>query len=198
MMFKIASVTAAALLLGSAAFADPADSCAGCHGKDGVSTEAAIPTIAGMSAKYLADTLGDYQKKTRPCPETTVVSGDKKGSKTDMCQIATALSAGDVASVAKTYSSKPYVKTAQAADAALAAKGKAIHDKQCEKCHTEGGTVADDDSGFLGGQKAAYLLAQLKDFKDKKRPVPTKMQPKLDEVQLSDLDALVAYYSSLK
>lgn len=199
MTFKSASLTlAAAILFAAPAFADPADGCANCHGKDGVSTDVNVPTIAGMSAKYLADTLGDYQKKSRPCPEATFLAGDKKGSKTDMCQVATALSAGDVASISKSLSAKPYVKSAQASDAALAAKGKAIHDKLCEKCHTESGTAADDDSGFLGGQKSAYLLAQLKDYKDKKRPVPTKMQPKLDEVQPADFDALAAYYASVK
>jgi len=43
-----------------------------------------------------------------------------------------------------------------------------------------------------------YLKAQMVDYKTGKRPVPTKMQPKLDQVQTSDFDALVAYYGSAK
>jgi cytochrome c553 len=35
-------------------------------------------------------------------------------------------------------------------------------------------------------------------YKAGKRPVPTKMQPKLDQVQPADFDALAAYYGSFK
>jgi sulfide dehydrogenase cytochrome subunit len=32
-----------------------------------------------------------------------------------------------------------------------AAKGKAIHACACDKCHTEGGSVVEDDAGILAG-----------------------------------------------
>ncbi len=197
-LFGISLVAVGLSLTSGALAADPVEACAGCHNKDGVSTDSKVPTLAGMSAKYLSDTIGDYQKKARPCPEATVINGDKKGSKTDMCQVVKDLSAADIAKIAQYYSNQTYVKAKQTSDAALAAKGKDIHVKLCDKCHTEGGTVADDDSGFLGGQWMPYLEAQLKDFKAGKRPVPTKMKPKLDEVQDSDIPALVQYYGSVK
>ncbi len=182
----------------SAMAADLTAACAGCHGVDGVSTDAKVPTISGMSAEYLKDVLRQYKKKTRPAEEVTIAAGDKKGTKSDMYKAVADLSDADIATVANAFAAKKFVRAKQAADAALAAKGKAIHDKLCEKCHTEGGSVADDDAGILAGQWIPYLKAQLADYKSGKRPVPSKMQPKLDEVQPGDLDALANYYGSEK
>ena len=200
-MHKLLSVSLLTLGLSFAAgatAADPAASCAGCHGADGVSTDPNSPTIAGLSSDYLAGALKDYKSKTRPSAEITITAGDKKGQKGDMNTAAAALSDADIASLAKTFSEKKFVRAKQNVDPALAAKGKDIHDKLCDKCHTEGGSVAADDAGILAGQWAGFLKAQLVDYKSGKRPVPTKMQPKLDQVQPADFDALTAYYGSFK
>lgn len=197
------SVLASGAVLGlslatSAMAADPTASCAGCHGTDGVSTTANIPSIAGMSAAYLSSTLSDYKKKERPCTEVAVVAGDKKGTKSDMCKVAADLSPADIDAAAKAFAGKKFAAFKQDADAALAAKGKAIHEAQCDKCHTEGGSVADDDAGILAGQPLAYVKAQLTDYKSGKRTAPTKMKPKTDALQPADIDALAAYYASSK
>lgn len=197
------SVLASGVVLGmslatGAMAADPAASCAGCHGTDGVSADANVPTIAGASATYLSATLNDYKKKERPCVEVAVSAGDKKGTKSDMCKVAADLSAADIDAVAKAFSAKKFARFKQTPDAALAAKGKAIHEAQCDKCHTEGGSVADDDAGILAGQPAAYLKEQLTDYKSGKRAAPTKMKPKSDALQPADIDALAAYYASFK
>ncbi len=193
------SLLAIGLSLASGAMAaDPAASCAGCHGTDGVSTDPNVPTIAGMSAEYLKGALQSYKKKARPAAEVTITAGDKKGTKSDMYKAIADLSDADIATVANSFAAKKFVRAKQSADAALAAKGKEIHDKLCDKCHTEGGSVADDDAGILAGQWMPYLKAQLADYKAGKRPVPTKMQPKLDQVQPGDIDALVNYYGSEK
>jgi sulfide dehydrogenase cytochrome subunit len=187
--------------LGSALVAragDPAAACAGCHGTDGISSDASVPTITGMSFDYFADSMHAYQKKLRSGTEMTIISGDKKGSKSDMVKAVADLSDADIDALAKIYSNKKFIRAKQSADPALAAKGKEIHDKLCDKCHTEGGSAASDDSGILAGQWMPYLKAQMVDYKTGKRPVPTKMQPKLDQVQTSDFDALVAYYGSAK
>jgi sulfide dehydrogenase cytochrome subunit len=197
------SVLASGALLGlslatGAMAADPVASCSGCHGTDGVSTDANVPTIAGASVAYLSGTLNDYKKKERPCSEVTISAGDKKGTKSDMCKVTADLSAADIDLVSKAFSGKKFVRFKQEADAALAAKGKALHEAQCDKCHTEGGSVADDDAGILAGQPLAYLKAQLAEYKSGKRPAPTKMKPKIDPLQPADIDALAQYYASFK
>lgn len=186
------------LSLATSAMATDAASCAGCHGTDGVSTDANVPTIAGLSAGYFTATMGDYKKKERPCAEMTVATGDKKGTKTDMCKVAAELSAADLDQIAKAFSAKKFVAFKQAADPVLAAKGKTLHTNLCEKCHTEAGSVADDDAGIMAGQPAGYIKNQLIDFKSGKRSMPTKMQPKFEPIQPADIDALTQFYASFK
>ncbi len=198
-LFAVAFLASAALLglsLVTSANAADAASCANCHGTDGVSTDAKVPTIAGMSAEYLTSAMKAYKGKERPCPEATYAAGDKKGQKSDMCTVAKDLSDADITALATNFGGKKFVRAKQQTDAALVAKGKEIHEKQCDKCHTEGGSVAGDDAGILAGQWKAYLAAELKDFKDGKRPMPKKMTPKMDAVPAADLDALANFYAS--
>ncbi len=99
------------------------ETCAECHGKDGASHESNVPTIGGMSASYLNDSLTAYKNKERPCPETKYRDGPKKGQKTDMCKVAKDLGDADVKEVAKFFAGKKFVRANQKFDAALAAKG---------------------------------------------------------------------------
>jgi sulfide dehydrogenase cytochrome subunit len=205
---SVLSSTAGALLLGialitssSAGAADAAklaEGCANCHGKDGVSTESDVPTIAGFSAEYVDESLLHYKKKERHCPEAKYHSGEKKGQKTDMCNIAKDLSDADIKQLAQYFAGKKFVRAQQNFDPALAKKGQEIHDRSCEKCHSENGTVAKDDSGILAGQWMPYLQEALADFKAGKRPIDKKMKPKIEKLEKADFDALVNYYGSFK
>ncbi len=174
------------------------ENCTHCHGKDGASTESDVPIIGGYSAPFITDSLTAYKKKERPCPETKYRSGDKKGQKTDMCQVAKDLSEADIKQVAQHFAGKKFVRAQQKFDPALAAKGKEIHDRSCDKCHSEGGTLASDDAGITGGQWMPYLKEQFKEFKAGKRPMVKKMKPKIEKLEQADIDALVNYYGSFK
>ncbi|MBI5783004.1 MAG: c-type cytochrome [Gammaproteobacteria bacterium] len=174
------------------------ENCANCHGKDGVSTESDVPIIAGYSAPYLSDSLAAYKKKERPCPETKYRSGDKKGQKTDMCHVAKDLSDADIKQMAQHFSGVKFVRAQQKFDPALAQKGKEIHERSCEKCHSEGGGLASDDSGILAGQWMPYLDEAFKEYSSGKRPMPKKMKPKMEKLEKADFDALVNYYGSFK
>lgn len=175
-----------------------AENCANCHGKDGANTESDVPNIGGFSVKYFMMTMEHYKKKERPCVEAKIRSGDKKGSKSDMCQVAKDLSDDDIKQVAQYFSEKKFVRTAQKFDAALAAKGKGIHDKSCEKCHSEAASKADDDAGILAGQKMQYLKEQTEFFLAGKRPMHKKMKPKLEALSKDEVDAVLHYYGSLQ
>lgn len=175
-----------------------AESCASCHGKDGASTESDVPNIGGYSAEYFSGALKAYKSKERPCVETKVRSGDKKGTKTDMCQLVKDMSEADVKALAQHFSEKKFVRTAQKFDAALAKKGKDVHDKNCEKCHSEGASLASDDAGILAGQKMAYLKEQTEFFLGGKRTMPKKMKPKLEGLDKSEVEAVLNYYASFK
>jgi sulfide dehydrogenase cytochrome subunit len=164
-----------------------ANTCFGCHGVNGVSAGPAIPSIAGMSAAYMTEVLQGYK------------SGEVSG--TIMDRIAKGYSDEEIKQVSEVYAKQTAVKAAgQTVDTAAAEKGKKLHEKYCEKCHSESGTVADDDSGFLGGQWAPYLQATLTDFHAGKREMPKKMKKKMEDLMKKEGDegvtALVNYYAS--
>lgn len=175
-----------------------AESCVNCHGKDGASTESDVPNIGGYSAEYFSGALKAYKSKERPCVETKFRSGDKKGNKSDMCQIVKDMSDADIKALAQLFSEKKFVRTAQKVDAALVKKGKDVHDKNCEKCHSEGASLASDDAGILAGQKMAYLKEQTEFFLGGKRTMPKKMKPKLEGLDKSEVEAVLNYYASQK
>ncbi|MBI3605103.1 MAG: c-type cytochrome [Nitrospirae bacterium] len=174
------------------------ENCANCHGQDGASTESDVPIIAGYSAPYMSDSMTAYKKKERPCPETKYRSGEKKGTKTEMCQIVKDLSDTDIRQAAQYFAGKKFVRARQSFDPALAKKGKEIHERSCEKCHAEGGSLASDDGGILAGQWMPYLEETFKEYESGKRPMPKKMKPKMDKLDKAAVDALINYYGSFK
>jgi sulfide dehydrogenase cytochrome subunit len=198
----LASLAVAGLSIGTTAVAADlakiAEDCATCHGKDGASTESDVPIIGGVSATYLAANLKSYAKKERPCPDTKIKAGPKKGTSANMCEIAKGLGDSDAGSIAKFFAGKKFVRAAQTVDAELANKGKAIHQKNCEKCHSDDGSDPKDDSGILAGQWLQYLKASLEEFSTGKRPMEKKMKPRIEKLEKGDFEALANYYASFK
>jgi cytochrome c553 len=82
--------------------------------------------------------------------------------------------------------------TVAAGDAA-AGKSKSA---TCGACHGQNGISPNDLWPNLAGQKAGYLVAQLKAFRDGKRADPM-MAPMAAALSDADIDDLAAYYSSL-
>ncbi|MDH5471716.1 MAG: c-type cytochrome [Gammaproteobacteria bacterium] len=170
--------------------------CAGCHGKDGASTESDIPIISGNSAVYLIDAMTTYKNKERPCPEIKIKTGPDKDKTTDMCKIAADLSEEDSKLVADYFASKPFVRAKQSFDADKAEQGKIVQNKECKKCHENGGSSAADDAGILAGQWSPYLRQQFKDFSSGDRPMTKKMKTKYDKLSEADKENLIHYFAS--
>ena len=68
----------------------------------------------------------------------------------------------------------------------------------CEKCHSEGGSVAGDEAGILAGQPLKYLQATFKEYSDGSRHQPKKMKEKWDQLKPADQEALIQFYASFK
>ena len=179
--------TAAASAGGGASGSMLGNTCAGCHGTNGVSAGPA-PTIAGMSPDYIVETMQGFR------------SGDIRS--TIMTRIAKGYSDDDIDAMAKYFSGKKFVKATQKSDSAAAKRGKKLHDKYCEKCHEDAGGSADDDSGFLAGQHKLYLQYTLSDFVGGGREPGKKMKKKLTKMHKKAGDKgladLVEYYASQK
>jgi len=162
------------------------NTCAGCHGTDGASVGPAIPSIGGMSATYITDIMNAYK------------SGDTKS--TIMGRIAKGYSEDEIAMMAGYYASQEQSRADQSFDNAKVAKGAKLHDKYCEKCHSESGALADDDSGILAGQLMPYLHYSMEDFSNGDRSMPKKMKKKVKKLHKKEgdagIDAIINYYAS--
>lgn len=172
--------------------------CNGCHGDDGVSQWSDVPTIAGIAEFVHVDALFIYQDEARPCAESEYRQGDTSRPATSMCAIAAELSEDDIDALAAAYAELPYVKATQDFDADKAAAGQALHDKHCDKCHSEAGTNPEDEASMLGGQRMGYLRNTFAQYADESREQPGKMKEKLDMLSADDIEALVHYYGSIQ
>lgn len=156
--------------------------CAACHGYDGASNGPATPTIAGMPPLYFVETMKAFKSGERPA---TVMDRIAKGYSEEELEI-----------MATFFADKPHIPAKQPFDAAKAKKGAKIHENACEKCHSEGGSVSEEDAGILAGQWIPYLTFAFEDFTSGKRPMDKKMAAKVDKLSKEDLEALIQYYGS--
>ncbi len=181
-------------LAGQALSGDVIEKCAECHGKDGNSKDGHVPNIAGFSEANLKDIMTEYKEGDRP----GVKYKPKNGKETDMAEIAKKLSDSDIEKVARYFSGKTFKRNEQAFDAGKAAKGKKKFKKKCQKCHSEWGTVADDDSALLLGQWKPYLKKQFDMFVSKERGMPKKMKKKFKKLSIHDIENIIEFLASGK
>jgi len=162
--------------------------CAGCHGTNGASTGDAIPSIAGLSSTYLVETMNAYKSDER---ESTIMGRIAKGYSEEEFELMGSFFAEQEVNK----------KTDQVFVSAKASQGKKLHKKYCSKCHTEAGTVAEDDAGQLSGNAKLFLQYSLADFHDGSRDQEKKMKKKMKKMLKRDKDALdliLNYYVSGK
>jgi sulfide dehydrogenase cytochrome subunit len=174
------------------------DTCSHCHERDGASHDPNMPIIGGYSEAYIISSMQAYKHRTRSCPEIEYLYGENKVKRTDMCKVTATLSDDDIKKLAQYYAGKKFRRANQDFDPELAKKGEQIHKRDCEKCHSQAGSVADDDSGILAGQWSPYLKQQFFAFYTEKRLLAKKMTPKFNKLGKEDIEALLNYYASFK
>lgn len=173
------------------------DECNDCHGKNGVSTESDVPTIAGVSSFFIEEQMASYRDSARPCTESKYRFGDTSRAPTDMCKIANKLSDEQISDISVHYEEQKFVPAKQKVDLAKAAKGSAIQGEFCDKCHTESGSVPEDDAGILAGQAMPYLQQAFKEYRAGKRPEIKKMNAAFEKLKDADFEALIHYYACM-
>ena len=186
-------------LFASAAMADldaVVENCNGCHGDGGVSQWTDVPTIAGIPEFVHADALYIFRDEARPCTETKYKQGDTSRPATTMCAVTADLSDDMIDELAAYYAEKPFVAAKQDFDAALAEAGKAVHEAECDRCHSEGGSNPEDEASILAGQQMGYLNDTFAEYMSGEREQPKKMEEKLSALGEDDIKALVHYYAS--
>ena len=113
-----------------------------------------------------------------------------------MCAVAADLSDEMIDEIAAHYAALPFVAAKQEFDAGLAAAGKAVHEAECDRCHSEGGSNPEDEAGILAGQQMGYLMDTFAEYRAGEREQPQKMEEKVNALSDDDVKALVHYYAS--
>jgi len=172
------------------------EDCNGCHGDDGVSQWSDMPTIAGIPEYVHSDSLYFYRDNERPCNESKYRQGDTSRPATTMCNVVSDLSDDTIDEIAAYYAALPFVAAAQEFDAGLVEAGKAAHEANCAKCHSDGGSNPDDEASILAGQWMGYMKTTFAEYAAGDREQPKQMQKMLDELSDADVTALLHYYAS--
>lgn len=165
--------------------------CQGCHGMNGNSTDELIPKLAGQYDDYIIKQMRNYQAGIR---SHEIMNG-----------MAAPLSEKDLADIAAYFADQAIMK---GKGGTPNEKGKNIYLKgnisemvmTCVYCHGDGGKGINPSTGMypvIGGQHKAYLMKQLKDFREDNRMNSPNiiMNRIVRSLSDSDLDALAEYIS---
>jgi sulfide dehydrogenase cytochrome subunit len=162
-----------------------ANTCAGCHGTKGASAGPATPSIGGISEVYFEEIMQGFKSGDVP---STIMGRIAKGYTDD-----------EIKAMGGYFSKQPFVKATQSSDDKLADKGAKLHDKYCEKCHADGGSSAEDDSGILLGQLTPYIHYSFVDFKSGDREMTKKMKKQVNKLLSKEgdagMEALMNFYA---
>ncbi|WP_299772052.1 c-type cytochrome [uncultured Pseudoteredinibacter sp.] len=152
--------------------------CSSCHGVDGRSSNDLWPNLAGQKAGYIASKVRAIRDGERIVPT--------------MMPFVQALSDEQIDAVAKHFASK---KRAKAIGSKKELPGAHVR-ARCVSCHGMQGITVNQLWPNLAGQKAGYLLKQLRDFRSgqRKHPIMEVIAGELNDEQSKQ----VAEYYSLQ
>jgi len=165
--------------------------CAACHGADGNSGTPENPKLAGQHPQYLVKQLQEFK------------SGKRKSAV--MQAFASALSDDDMRNIAYWATSKQ-AKAGFAKDKDLVAMGERIYrggiaDRRiaaCSGCHSPNGAGVPAQYPRLGGQHAAYSVAQLSAFRDGGRLNSLPMAQVAAKLNDREIRAVADYIAGLR
>lgn len=157
-----------------------AQNCATCHGEDGNSTTAGIPSLAGQQPVYFINAVKSY------------LDGKRKMSSKEKGAMVQALNQVDIEAMALYYAStKPAKRSAP--DAGNAAAGEPLS-AECGSCHGANGVSSDPSIPTLAGQDPLYLVSAIKAYQDDTRH-QEDMHTTLKKSSYSDIQHIAAFYS---
>jgi cytochrome c553 len=161
-----------------------AQACAACHGTGGNSTDAAMPSLAGQPAQFIALQLFMFREGNRKDPQ--------------MSPMASSLSNVDMNELAAYFSSqKPAAPSHKTAPENAAAGRRLAEQHHCVQCHGPA-LLGLQHIPRLAGQQFAYLRTQLRGFKAKTRAdFDGNMTSAAELLSEKDIEILTDYLSGL-
>lgn len=184
------ALAASALAISSAVVAAPVTpvmlsyACAGCHGTSGASVGPSMPALAGQSKIAIVESMKGFKTGERP---STVMGRLAKGY-TD----------ADFEAMGDFFAKQKSSAATQSLDKAKIAKGQALHEQNCARCHVEDGKEIKDNSPIMAGQWLKYLQIQMDDYASGKRKMFDRKAEKMKHLSKDDLDAIAHFYASVK
>lgn len=170
---------------------DTVETCAECHGVDGMGLgRAMVPVIAGIPAGHIEEAIFAYVDGARRCVREP-----------RMCETVAELSEREVAEIAEYYAAQVRSSPREEFNEQLAADGAVLHEQFCSTCHLppDDEAVADAIGIPLHGQRSEYLRFAIEAYfaGDREALVET-MAIRIRNLEAGDLGALVNYYSSYR
>jgi len=153
--------------------------CATCHGEDGNTSRAGVPTLAGQHRDYLIAAMQAYKEGRRKHPVM-----DAQFSQIDTLGMQH-LAAYYASQTARPQARKP------SGDTALGERLSA----NCGSCHGLKGHTLNAETPALAGQDSQYLLTALKAYRNGSR-AHAQMREMLAAVKESDLVHIAAFYAA--
>lgn len=184
------ALAACALAISAGAHAAPPNAamlshaCAGCHGTNGGSAGPAMPSLAGQSKEAIVDALKKFKSGERPS--------------TIMGRLAKGYSDAEFAAMGDFFSAQKIHPTDQSLDKARVAKGAALQEANCSRCHIEDGREGKDDTPVMASQWLPYMQMQMALYLNGTRKMPEKMEEKVKQLTVDELESLLHFYASVK
>ena len=167
--------------------------CAACHGESGRSTTKAIPSLAGQMRQYTIAQLKDFRSQSR------VESGSRAYKWGNSALLDDASNDG----LADYYAAQAPAQASGGGSASARAGSRIFADglpergvRPCASCH---GSKGEGASAFprLAGQRADYVIVQLRTFGTRLRPHGVVMRDETHGMTDAEMRAVAEYVQSL-
>jgi cytochrome c553 len=168
---------------GAQGIAERVKQCAVCHGEDGNSQMAKLPSLAGQPEFFIINQLFLMREGVRKVEAMAALVKDLKDD--------------DLQALAKHYAALTPKPSGEPIDPALVQRGTELAaTRRCGSCHQPALTGA-DQIPRIAKQRIDYLIAVLKELRDGKRPgADTLMSQAVAGLSDADLAALAHFASS--
>jgi cytochrome subunit of sulfide dehydrogenase len=162
------------------------ETCAGCHGTNGYSAGDSMPSIAGLSKRYLQKAMHDFKYDLRPS--------------TIMGRIARGYSDQELVTIAAYFGDRKWQAAPVTIDQKTAVAGRKLHEERCASCHGKAGEKNEQETPRLAGQWPQYTYNQLRELHDIgfATQEPAKMHERVQKLSDAEIKALSQYYASVK
>jgi cytochrome c553 len=157
--------------------------CGTCHGEDGNSQMANLPSLAGQPEFFIINQLFLMREGVRKVEAMAALVKDLKDD--------------DLQALAKHYAAQPPKASGEPIDPALVQRGSELAAmRRCGSCHQPALTGA-DQIPRIAKQRVDYLITALKELRDGKRPgADTLMSQAVAGLSDADLAALAHFAAS--